>query len=67
MNQEFNINQLDFISLKEQSGDVILSCNGVKGIKAVTGPAYSLAHLTLKRKDEILELDCVRLPKEFIK
>lgn len=49
-----------------REGDIILSCDGANGTKCVTGPAFSVAHLTLQRQDATIDLDVVRIPRKEI-
>lgn len=44
-------------------GDIILSSDGVKGIKEVDGLAGTIAHLRVKRKDQEFYLEVKRIPK----
>jgi C-terminal processing protease CtpA/Prc len=48
-------------------GDVIVSCDGVKGIEKVDGDAGQFAHLTVEHKDgSVVILDIKRVPVEEI-
>ena len=49
-----------------KTGDVVLSCDGIKGTKYIKGPVGSLAHLVIKRDDEEFKVDIVRVPEDAI-